>query len=340
MSAHLDSAPETAPDARRRAKAAGGRRGHADPDSAGGSGRTVEPAPSFTIVIPTRGRPEPLERCLHALSRLDYSAERHEVVVVDDGSHEPVAQRLASLCANAGARVVRQERKGPAAARNAGARVARGEFIAFLDDDCEPSADWLLLLASRLEEAPDGAIGGRIVNALPAKAGSTANQLHADYMQGRHLDKTVPPRFLPSNNLAVATHLFSELGGFDESFRIAGSEDRDFCDRWVATGRPLLLEPTAVVLHAHPVDLAGFVRKHFEYGRGAFRFRRARARRHGDRLRLEPPRFYAGLVLTPFRHDRRARSALLAALLVVSQLANAAGFLAEGLRRRGGGRES
>jgi GT2 family glycosyltransferase len=291
-------------------------------------------APSFSIVVPTYGRPERLARCLQALSELDYPADRYEVVVVDDGSDEPDARRIASTCTQAGARLERQAHNGPAAARNLGARVAQGEYLAFLDDDCAPSPAWLSLLASGLRQAPDGAIGGQTVNSLPSSPAAVASQLLADYLQGRHVEGSAAPRFLASNNLAVAAELFRSLGGFDESFRVAGSEDRDLCDRWASAGHPLLLEPRAVVLHWHPLSVAGFLRKHFEYGRGAFRFRHARARRHADRVRLEPPRFYAGLVVAPFRYGREPRSALLAALLVVSQLANAAGFFVEALNGR------
>jgi GT2 family glycosyltransferase len=296
--------------------------------------QTAERAASVSIVVPTYGRPELLARCLHALAELDYPAERYEIVVVDDGSDEPDASRIAWTCMQGGARLERQARSGPAAARNRGARVARGEYVAFLDDDCAPSPAWLSLLAARLREAPDSAVGGRTVNVGPLSLTAVANQLHADYLQGPLVDRGAPPRFVASNNFAVSAELFRSLGGFDESFRLAGSEDRDLCDRWASAGHPLLIEPGAVVLHCHPLGVAGFLRKHFEYGRGAFRFRRAHGRRHADRIRLEPPRFYAGLVVAPFRHGRGPRSALLAALLVLSQLANAAGFFVEAVNGR------
>ena len=112
-----------------------------------------EDALSVSIVVPTYRRPEQLARCLQALAELEYPTDRYEVVVVDDGSAEPDATRIASICLEAGARLERQARSGPAAARNRGARAARGEFIAFLDDDCAPSPDWLSLLAVRLREA-------------------------------------------------------------------------------------------------------------------------------------------------------------------------------------------
>lgn len=291
-------------------------------------------APSFSIVVPTHGRPDRLAGCLRALSALDYPADRYEVVVVDDGSGQAAAERIAAVCAEAGARLERQGHSGPAAARNSGARVARGTYVAFLDDDCEPTREWLSLLASRLEEAPAAAVGGRIVNSRPSDLGSVASQLLADYLRGQGADGSGQPHFLASNNFAVAADLFRSLGGFDESFPVAGSEDRDFCDRWVAAGHRLLFAPDAVVGHRHPLPFAAFVRKHFEYGRGAFHFRRARARRRADRIRVEPLRFYAGLVASPLGRTSAPRAATIAALLALSQAANAAGFLVEALRER------
>jgi glycosyltransferase involved in cell wall biosynthesis len=296
--------------------------------------RAERTALSFSIVIPTYGRPNRLARCLQALSDLDYRADLYEVVVVDDGSDEPAASAIASVCAQAGVRLERQAHNGPATARNLGALVARGDYVAFLDDDCEPARDWLSLLASRFQEAPEGAIGGRTVNAFPSNLGSVASQLLADYLQGHHVERNHQPRFLASNNFAVAAELFRSLGGFDQSFPVAGSEDRDLCDRWAASGHPVLFEGRALVLHSHPLTFMRFLRKHFEYGRGAFHFRRARANRHADRVRVEPLRFYVELVLTPFRHNRSPQSAALGALLLLSQVANAAGFLVDALHQR------
>lgn len=91
-------------------------------------------SPEVSVVIPTRNRWQLLSRTA-LRSALAQEAVEHEVVVVDDGSTDETTERLAEL-AEPRLRVVRlEERRGVATARNAGIAVARGEWVAFLDDD-------------------------------------------------------------------------------------------------------------------------------------------------------------------------------------------------------------
>src|SRR3990172_7747823 len=89
---------------------------------------------------------------------------------------------VGSCCSRIDATCVRQRNAGPASARNTGAAQARGEFLAFTDDDCRPAPDWLRGLALRLTQSPDCVIGGRTTNALPDNPYSSASQLLIDYL--------------------------------------------------------------------------------------------------------------------------------------------------------------
>ncbi|MBA2450110.1 MAG: glycosyltransferase family 2 protein, partial [Chloroflexi bacterium] len=138
--------------------------------------------PAFSIVVPTYNRPRQLADCLQALAGLDYPRERFEVIVVDDGSAtslEPVVERFREKLSLT---LIRQPNAGPAAARNVGAARASGQFLAFTDDDCRPSPDWLEAFAKSFGPRPDAALGGRTLNALPANAYSTATQLLLEYV--------------------------------------------------------------------------------------------------------------------------------------------------------------
>src|SRR4051794_34400017 len=123
--------------------------------------------PSFSIIIPTYSRPEALTNCLEAIALLDYPRDRFEVIVVDDGSPRPADQIVASFSSRFAVRSLRQQHAGPAAARNQGAAGARGDFLAFTDDDCLPDRDWLRIFARHFAANPDYLIGGRTLNALP-----------------------------------------------------------------------------------------------------------------------------------------------------------------------------
>jgi GT2 family glycosyltransferase len=137
-------------------------------------------------------------------------------------------------------------------------------------------------------------------------------------------------RFFASNNLAVPRDAFEELGGFDSERFPGASEDRDFCDRWLASGRTLRYAPAAVVRHAHDLDLRGFVRQHVEYGRGAARYQRARAARGTGRMRDDLP-FHVNRSLWAQTLGLRPawRAASMAGLLALWQVANAAGYALE-----------
>ena len=93
-------------------------------------------APTFSIVIPTFARSALLRRCLDGMTRLEATAFLFEVIVVDDGGPEPLDSLIASYADRLDLRLIRQSRAGPAAARNAGVALARGRFLAFIDDDC------------------------------------------------------------------------------------------------------------------------------------------------------------------------------------------------------------
>jgi GT2 family glycosyltransferase len=297
-----------------------------------GQGEDKGNRPVFSVVVPSYSRSAHLARFLRALASLRYPADGYETIVVDDGSEAPHKRAMEALCSDAGVTLLRQTNAGPAAARNAGAAAASGRYLVFVDDDCEPASDWLTRLARRHESTFDAAIGGRIVNAIPNNPYSAATQALIDYLYvyyGNEDDAKERRRFFASNNFAVPRELFHSLGGFDETYTFAGGEDREFCDRWVAHGYRLVYAPDAVVYHAHAMTFATFCLKHFNYGRAALRVHCARARRTFDRVRLEPIKFYASLLIWPFARAPRTSAAVLSALLVVAQVAHAAGFFFE-----------
>src|SRR4051794_40410455 len=94
-----------------------------------------------TIVVPTYRRPELLDRCLAALAAQDFPAESFELIVADDAASEATRRQVEGFAAGARPAIRYLAvigRHGPAAARNVGWRAARGEVVAFTDDDCIP----------------------------------------------------------------------------------------------------------------------------------------------------------------------------------------------------------
>jgi glycosyltransferase involved in cell wall biosynthesis len=283
---------------------------------------TTVGAPVISIIVPSRDRPDRLARCLAALEG-QRSSDPAEIVVVDDGSANTAA--VEEIADRPGVRLLRQVQAGPAAARNSGARAARGTYLCFTDDDCEPQPDWAERLIAPLRTGA-AAVAGLTVNGSPDNAFAEASQLIAAAL-GTPARNGGGLSFAPSNNLACRADILV-LIPFDEGFPAAAGEDRDWCTRLIAAGHSLVSAPEAVVVHRQQLRFGDFWRQQVRYGRGAFRFRRG----SGGGLRLESPRFYAGLVGRGFRRGMRT-----GILVCIAQIATAVGFIAEWKASRAAG---
>jgi GT2 family glycosyltransferase len=283
----------------------------------------------FSIIIPTRDRPRQLEACLEAISKIELDGATLEVIVVDDGSTSPLDPIAEAFSDRLDLMLLRQENRGPAAARNTGAHHANGGILAFTDDDCLPSPEWLQKMAHCNEADPDRIIGGQTINTLDDNAFSTASQDLIGFLYAYYNADHKRAKFLTSNNIAVPYSAFDDIGGFDPAFPGAAAEDRDFCDRWRLSGYAMMYEPEAIVYHCHHLNLRTFWKQHFGYGRGAYRFHRSRALRQEEPLRVEPFGFYLGLLRYPLSRGHGRRAPLIAGLMALCQVANAAGFFWE-----------
>jgi GT2 family glycosyltransferase len=288
-----------------------------------------------SVVIPTLDRPEPLRRCLAALATQRYSRERLQVVVVDDGSRPP-AQVDEALHAGLRVSLLRQDRAGPAAARNRGAAAARGRYLVFLDDDCVADPDWLAALEAAFEAHPGTVLfGGEIVNPCPDNVHTEVGELILDVLRERFRPEPGSVYFFRSMNLALRADEFAACGGFDASLHTA--EDRELSDRWLHRGGKLVAVPDARVVHARPLTFREFAHRHYEYGRGAFHFHRIRRARGSGRIGFDLVAFYAHVVAACVKVPPRRRALWRLLLAAVWQACNTLGFAAELLRQRSQG---
>jgi cellulose synthase/poly-beta-1,6-N-acetylglucosamine synthase-like glycosyltransferase len=271
---------------------------------------------------------------LQACARLDYPPECFEVIVVDDGGTVPLDEVVARFDGVLTLRLLRQENAGPAAARNTGAFEARGEFLAFTDDDCSPAPKWLEALAAQFAASPDCAVGGRTLNALTDNPYSATSQHLISYLHSYYNAVPRAARFFPSNNLAFPAGRFRAIGGFDTTYPRAAAEDRELCDRWLHLGYRMIYAAEAVVYHAHDLTFRTFLGQHFRYGRGALCFHRVRARRGQHHVKVEPPAFYFNMLRYPFANAEGINAVTLMLLLILTQVANAAGVFWERARER------
>ena len=261
---------------------------------------------SASVIIPTRNRPETVIRCLDALAKQTLPPGSFEVVMVDDGSEPALILDPAKWERKFKLNLIRQNNTGPAGARNRGSIEAKGEFLAFTDDDCLPTPTWLEKLVAALRDNPEAMIGGSTFNGLKNQLFSETSQLILELVY-EHFNR-VPENsyFFASNNIAIRHDRYLASGGFDPSFDRPAAEDRDFCDRWRMQERPLFWEKDAFIEHQHAQNLWGFCRLHFRYGQGAFLYQAKRKERSSGSMATDMA-FHLSLPKAALQKLRRRR---------------------------------
>jgi len=284
----------------------------------------------LSVIIPTYNRPEQLVNCLQALSRLDFPGERFEVIVVDDGGGYSLKALLEPFHSLIDLKILKAKHGGPASARNIGTSIAKGDYLVFTDDDCEPSPHWLKNISALFLKRPDNAIGGKTINGLPDNIYAATSQLLISYLYEYYKAVTDYRRFFTSNNLAVPADGFHAIGGFDEkTFYHAAGEDRDFCYRWLQQGFPMIYDPNIIIYHSHRLNLLTFLKQHLNYGRGAFRFHHSRKRLNSEPMTIEPISFYINMLRFPYTDAQGKRLLQIQMLLILSQVLNTLGYFIE-----------
>jgi cellulose synthase/poly-beta-1,6-N-acetylglucosamine synthase-like glycosyltransferase len=266
--------------------------------------------PFCSVVVSTRHRAAELDRCLAGLERLDYPA--YEVIVVDNTSGDENVRRLAEA---AGARWVVEPTVGLSRARNTGARTARGELMAFIDDDAVARPDWLSAHAAAFGDASVAATTGRILPLSPATAAARTWAAAQDLGDTAfRVDRTSPHWFEQANfgglgsgsNLVFRSMLFTRWKGFRESLGL-GERERPLGEEHYAfftlirEGHSVAYVPDAIVYHDPPASMSELRLKKRRLVRGSAAYL--------VMLLLEHPEFRARTlryVLTAFRGERRA----------------------------------
>jgi GT2 family glycosyltransferase len=209
-------------------------------------------SPYFSVIIPTYNNCGSLVQAVACVWRQQYARHHYELIVVDDGSSDATLRYLRACAANGWLRYHTQHNAGPAAARNAGARLARGAVLVFTDDDCLPTSAWLQALAASFQHQPIvAAVGGHIIN----RCDTHWLTLFACVQEHHAVNIASEPEYLDTANAAYRADVFWQIGGFDERFPFASGEDADLSLRCRARGHTLQINPQALVWHTGRTSL-------------------------------------------------------------------------------------
>lgn len=240
------------------------RRGMLDVDVAPAVDAGPAALPSISVIVPTKDRAAELEDCLAALFAVDYRQEGFEVIVVDDGSRDEtpdVARRYPC-------RYLANDRNhGQSYSRNAGARAATGEILAFIDSDCVASSKWLCELVPFFSWSSVAAVGGFVAGFYEESRLDRYEQAASPLNMGDRLivmsdDQSMG--YVPTCNLLVRREVYLALGGLREELRVG--EDVDLCWRLRAAGWRLVYSPSGTVRHRHRNHLGGMLGRRAAYG--------------------------------------------------------------------------
>ncbi|HEX5042462.1 MAG TPA: glycosyltransferase [Candidatus Polarisedimenticolaceae bacterium] len=292
-----------------------------------------------SVVIPARDEARCIGATVQAVrEQAGLAAHEVEILVVDDGSADDTAARAAA----AGARVLRRMRGGnPGAARNRGARAARGEILVFLDADCVPEPGWL---EAHRRAHGQGAliVGGSL--ALPSRAGLTARCAHyagAYHVHaGRHAGQVLNH---PPANLSVRRDLFLVTGGFSEQAPVCdGHEELAWQAALLRGGHTIRFEPRARVRHHYRPGLGNLLQRAYRWGYSALESKCGNPAVRWSRLYARPWLLVvAALPLVPLQtlytltcwmRGGEPGALALAPLLLLAQASYGAGFVLGGAR--------
>jgi len=209
-----------------------------------------------SVIIPAYNEEKTIGKTLESLKKQSF--RDFEIIVVDDGSKDGTAE----IAKKNGAKVIKQKNAGPAAARNNGARNAKGEIVVFIDADCVADERWLEhMLKPFSDKEVAGVQGAYKSNQKSLVARFT--QLDIEDRYKRLERKADQLDWIGSYSAAYRKNIFNELGGFDEDFPTASGEDPEFSFKVSRKGYKLVFKNNAIVYHFHETSLLKYLRTKF-----------------------------------------------------------------------------
>ncbi len=224
-------------------------------------------APKVSIIIPVKQINSYVKEAIPIILKLNWPD--FEIIILTDKKERSLWPKT---------RVIATGKVGPAKKRDLGALCAKGEILAFLDDDAYPKKDWLKKAIPHFKNEKIGAVGGP---AITPKSDyflqKVSGAIFESYLGGggardRYLSigKTREIDDWPTVNLLVRKQAFEKIGGFDTAFW--PGEDTKLCLDLINAGYKIIYEPQAIVYHHRRSDLLNHFKQIGNYGlhRGYF----------------------------------------------------------------------
>lgn len=216
-------------------------------------------AMDITIVIATYNRAGMLRKALKSLLRQETHGNFfYKILVIDDGSTDQTAAVIHDMSHNASGvpiTYIYQENAGHCTALNTGVEEARGNWLAFFDDDQFAGPLWLAELYRAAQDQQADCVGGGAVyldlpESAPLELGPRARQLLNERIPGQKIRDKAIKDYIASGNVLIRRSLFNLVGSFDSSFQRGC--DTDFFWRVEQAGFRICYAPHAIIHHVIP----------------------------------------------------------------------------------------
>ncbi len=244
----------------------------------------LEQAPFVSVIVPTHDRPEYIKRCLPALLALEYP--HYEIIVVDNVPHTTATADFIKQTYHdvPQVRYVREDRPSASLARNCGMQAAKGEILAFTDDDVTVDRYWLVELVRAFHRADDVVCvtGPNLPLELDTSAQFWFEEYYGVSWENRWFNRRIfdkrdvepfrPALFGRSSSMAITKTFLASIGGFDPvlgagTIALSG-EDSVVLNEVVARGHKVVYEPIAMSYHLHRPDYRSLSKQIYGYGVG------------------------------------------------------------------------
>lgn len=200
----------------------------------------------ISVIIPAYNAEKTLPYTLRALQNQTLPRNLYEVIVIDDGSRDGTMD----VAREFGVRCRRQNKESPAAARNLGVRIARGDVVLFTDSDCIPKEDWIEKMVKPFEDPRVAGVMGRYLTRQKEPAARFSQlEFEERFSIIKNFDSI---DLVPSFAAAFRRSVFEEVGGFDAHYPLANNEDVELSYKIASRGYKMLYADDAIVYHRHP----------------------------------------------------------------------------------------
>ncbi|MBU2100282.1 glycosyltransferase [Candidatus Micrarchaeota archaeon] len=219
----------------------------------------------ISVIIPAFNSEKTISKTIQSILNQEVKKE-FELIIVDDTSTDNTLTEIKKF---KNIVLIQQEKnKGPAAARNLGAKKAKGETIIFTDSDCIPEKNWLEEMIKPFENPKVVGVQGSYKTkqkSLTARFIQLEIEDRYDLMQ-KEMKKKGLIDFIGSYSAAYRKKEFMEFNGFNEKFPTASGEDPELSYRMEKKGLKLVFNPNATVFHSHPESFLQYIKTKFFRG--------------------------------------------------------------------------